>query len=145
MLHEKRVVDELSLLLNAYNGIFMNWLASAFSIAVVAVMFNTAAGVAFVSIRMLIVATAVSAILLYGCNECSTVHEESRKLKFLRQCHTSSSINTQWLEKSWKAWRPMRFQVGPFIHADKKLSMRIFSGILTNTASLLMEARLLRE
>ena len=138
-LRERMIINELSLLLNKFNGILMYWLGSFFLIAIASVIFNAAGAVALWRVRMFIIAFVTCVLLLYCSNRCATVYEESTKLRILRQSRSS----TQWLAKSWTTLRPLRFYVGPFVYADRGLSLNLLSVMVTNTASLLMEARLL--
>ena len=136
---EKMAVNELSLLLNEFNRTFRHWLGSFFIVTIAGVIFNAAGAVALLQIRMLIIALICSTLLLYCCNRCAAVYEQSIELKSRRQ----SQVRIQWLAKSWNAWRPLQFHVGPFLYADRELGLNILSVIITNTASLLMEARFL--
>ena len=140
LLREKMMVNELSLLLSKFNETFRHWLGSFFIVTIAGVIFNAAGAVALLRIRMLIIALICSALLLYCCNRCATVYEQSQELTSRRQ----SQVRIQWLAKSWNAWRPLQFHVGPFLYADRELGLNMLSFIITNTAVLLIEARLLR-
>ena len=80
MAGEKSVINELSLLLGTFNGIFTYWLASIFIVAIAASVFNAVGAVALLRIRMLVIAFEACVLLLYGCNRCAAVYGESTKL-----------------------------------------------------------------
>lgn len=139
ILNQRKLFNELSLFLDRFNGILSSWLAAVYIVGIASGICRAAMAVAKLQIPSLVVSLTASLLLLYISNRCARVNEESRKLRRMRQ---GEARDLPWLKSSWKACRSLRVYIGPFMYADSKMGLKVLSVILTNTASLLMEARL---